>query len=506
MRVLQLHRKPNAPAQEFADAISADAALAAKVLALVNSAAFKPAARVTKVTQAVSMIGLKNLLPLVFGYSLGGIFNKVSMPPAERTGFWRASLLKAVVARELTSVQAPEQAEEAFLTGLFQDVALPLLYATDKARWFELANILQIEDDSDRAEREQRINGIDHAELGAILIRELALPELYCLATRQHHAGVAALEQALANDALARALDTAAAMPHRLAQASAHAVPTLATKIRSSAGVADPNAAAAALKQITGTFGTLLGTFGDADETSVAFKDFMHALGQEVAAAMESAVGASTAAISELKARESDILRKMDQLQEHAARSDYDGLTGALTRRGFLARAERMLTLAREYQKPCAVGFLDMNDFKAINDGHGHAVGDAALMAVSGKLVELVRNRGIVGRLGGDEFAVLLLGADAAALRAEVERVRQGAARFTVAANGRPLNVTASLGVVMAGVPQETERIENLLRDADVAMYDVKRQAKGNAIGPDATVPPASGTTGSTAPPAARSA
>jgi diguanylate cyclase (GGDEF)-like protein len=196
----------------------------------------------------------------------------------------------------------------------------------------------------------------------------------------------------------------------------------------------------------------------------------------------------------------------MVQLQEHAARSDYDGLTGALTRRGFLARAERMLTLAREYQKPCAVGFLDMNDFKAINDGHGHAVGDAALMAVSGKLVELVRNRGIVGRLGGDEFAVLLLGADAAALRAEVERVRQGAARFTVVANGRPLNVTASLGVVMAGVPQETERIENLLRDADVAMYDVKRQAKGNAIGPDATVPPASGTTGSTAPPAARSA
>src|SRR5262249_45160704 len=157
----------------FAEAISADPSLSAKLLALANSAAFSPAKPVTRISQAVSMIGLKNLLPLVFGLSVAGIFNKLGLGATDRAILWRAALLKAVAARELALRLIPDQAEEAFIAGLFQDVALPIYCASDPAAWPEMSAIIQLEDVADRRARETQINGIDHAQLGRVLCTHL---------------------------------------------------------------------------------------------------------------------------------------------------------------------------------------------------------------------------------------------------------------------------------------------------------------------------------------------
>src|SRR5262245_1581919 len=84
MRVLELKRRDASNAAEFAKVIAADTALAAKVLALANSAAFAPAAPVTRLSTAVGLIGINNLLPLLFGLALGGIFNKLALPGPEQ--------------------------------------------------------------------------------------------------------------------------------------------------------------------------------------------------------------------------------------------------------------------------------------------------------------------------------------------------------------------------------------------------------------------------------------
>ena len=122
MKVLQLHRKGNATMDQYAEAICADASLVSKIMGLVNSAAFRPAQPITKLSHALVMIGLKNLLPLVFGVSLGGIYNKIGIPAEERSGIWRASLLKAVTAREYARANAPDQVEEAFVAALLQEI------------------------------------------------------------------------------------------------------------------------------------------------------------------------------------------------------------------------------------------------------------------------------------------------------------------------------------------------------------------------------------------------
>ena len=118
-----------------------------------------------------------------------------------------------------------------------------------------------------------------------------------------------------------------------------------------------------------------------------------------------------------------------------------------------------------------AVLFLDLDDFKAANDGFGHEVGDELLMAVATRLSEQLRHGDLLARLGGDEFAVALADDDPAAAQAVAERVL-GAFDDPFLLRGLSIVASASVGAAVSG-PQSTP--VSLLRDADLAMYAAKR-------------------------------
>src|SRR5688500_6110100 len=141
MKILQLQRDASSTMADYGAALAADPSLTSEVLALANSAAFAANRRITRVSDAVARIGLKNLLSLIFGLSIAGIFTKLTLPAPEGKGLWRACLLKAVTARELASRLDPGIAEEAFICGLLQDISLPIIFATDPSAWPETAAI-----------------------------------------------------------------------------------------------------------------------------------------------------------------------------------------------------------------------------------------------------------------------------------------------------------------------------------------------------------------------------
>ncbi|WNV75775.1 sensor domain-containing diguanylate cyclase [Geodermatophilus sp. DSM 44513] len=155
-------------------------------------------------------------------------------------------------------------------------------------------------------------------------------------------------------------------------------------------------------------------------------------------------------------------------------RAATDPLTGLHNRAEFLRRLARVTAAVPAAGAP-AVLFVDLDDFKRVNDSLGHAAGDEVLVAVAGRLRHAVRAGDAVARLGGDEFAVLLAAGPA-------ERVDEVAARLTadlgapLQAAGRTLTVTASIGGARA-VPGDTP--ETLLHRADTAMYGVKSGGKG---------------------------
>ncbi|HEX6774815.1 MAG TPA: EAL domain-containing protein [Methylomirabilota bacterium] len=166
--------------------------------------------------------------------------------------------------------------------------------------------------------------------------------------------------------------------------------------------------------------------------------------------------------------------KRLEQLTRQAFR---DALTGLPNRALFMDRLSHGLTRARRRHEHVAVLFLDLDRFKVINDTLGHTVGDQLLVEVSNRLGSSVRPGDTVARLGGDEFGLLLEDvadaetAELVALRIEAELAKP------LSFEGREVFVTASIGIALSserlGTPEE------VLRDADLAMYHAK--AKGKA-------------------------
>ena len=157
----------------------------------------------------------------------------------------------------------------------------------------------------------------------------------------------------------------------------------------------------------------------------------------------------------------------------------YDALTGLPNRTLLLDRLSHALQLAKRHAAyRFAVLFLDLDRFKVVNDSLGHAIGDELLIEVAHRFTSCLRARDQVARLGGDEFAILLEDvADATDATDAAERVFQTLAS-PIILQGHDLVINTSIGITL-GAPRYT-RPEELLRDADIALYRAKAQGKAH--------------------------
>lgn len=153
-----------------------------------------------------------------------------------------------------------------------------------------------------------------------------------------------------------------------------------------------------------------------------------------------------------------------------------DELTQLYNRRGFLSLGERQLGLARRQERDAVLLYIDMDDFKTLNDLHGHAEGDRALVAVGRLLRRVVRDCDLVGRFGGDEFTILAFDADRAAARSIQRRIEERLALMNAAGEcAMPVSLTIGHTRVR---PSEHAPLIELLHRADALLYARKRRRK----------------------------
>ncbi|MDX1551948.1 MAG: sensor domain-containing diguanylate cyclase [Marinobacter sp.] len=172
-------------------------------------------------------------------------------------------------------------------------------------------------------------------------------------------------------------------------------------------------------------------------------------------------------------ARDVTALRRTEEKLRFLAH--HDPLTGLTNRSLFHDRLESAMRTAHRHQSSLALLFLDLNDFKHINDTHGHAMGDRVLCMIAGRLEGCVRETDTVARMGGDEFTVLLTDIQSAeAVSRKVEEI--------VAAVTAPLGAefgsikTPSCSIGVACYPADGEDADTLLKHADDNMYRLKRR------------------------------
>ncbi|HJV00837.1 MAG TPA: EAL domain-containing protein [Burkholderiaceae bacterium] len=168
-----------------------------------------------------------------------------------------------------------------------------------------------------------------------------------------------------------------------------------------------------------------------------------------------------------------DTMRYQQQLEHQA---NYDALTDLPNRNLLADRLEQAIGYAQRYQHAVWVAFIDLDNFKLVNDSLGHQHGDELLRTVAGRLRACVRDSDTVARLGGDEFTLLLMETpDTPAAASLLQRVLE-AVTAPVVLGGRQHTITCSIGVSVC--PQDGVDAQQLLRQADLAMYRAKETGR----------------------------
>lgn len=160
--------------------------------------------------------------------------------------------------------------------------------------------------------------------------------------------------------------------------------------------------------------------------------------------------------------------------------ANVDALTGALSRRAFRDEAERALSLAARHKHGFSLVAIDLDNFKAVNDAHGHPAGDAVLARSVAACIKELRKSDFIGRIGGEEFAVVLPHTGARPAFEVAERLREAIAGEVYRANGASFAMTASLGV--ASSAGEISDLDALLREADTALYLAKAAGRNRCV------------------------
>ncbi|MEL7028116.1 MAG: GGDEF domain-containing protein [Pseudomonadota bacterium] len=175
-----------------------------------------------------------------------------------------------------------------------------------------------------------------------------------------------------------------------------------------------------------------------------------------------------------------DLSRTRERVGELEALADKDPLLHVYNRRAFVRELSRVLSFAERYDAAASLIYIDLDNFKEVNDTHGHAAGDAVLEHVAGLLAANVRESDAVGRLGGDEFGVILASAGGEA----AERKAQSLADLVVATpvpwKDAEIPIAASFGAFSL---KSGQSVTEALESADKAMYAKKRQRKEQSSG-----------------------
>jgi len=458
LRLLELYAEPDVEVSEMANVIGADPTLSAKLIEYCNSPLLARAQPTTSIQQAILVIGMRAVKILALSFSL------VRTAPSSKVGFdydafWARSTATAVVSKTFGSLNGGYGDEE-FLLGLMLGIGQVGLAHTFPARYSELV-ALSIETGTPMTELERQEWSVSHYEISAELMRHWSFPSEI---VKQ----VEAFGEIDAND-------DSATKQVRILTLAEHVVAMLF----------EPDLATGEVEKTKSMAETWLGIepeiFAEVfDRATVAWTEFAKLLSYDASQAqtfdeLERRALKGIAQISMgLYAENAAINQQNAQLRVKAT---VDSLTGLKNRRAYDEDAHGEWERSQRMQRPLVLMMIDIDHFKNVNDTHGHAVGDVALVAVANVLKQNVRQYDLVFRFGGEEFVILVPECDPGSAAAAANRYREAIADLEIPIPDGVLKFTASFGVTMNQPPQSMP-LDELLEEADKLLYQAKKEGR----------------------------
>ncbi|MHC5022361.1 MAG: HDOD domain-containing protein [Planctomycetota bacterium] len=472
-RVLALINDPSTSAKDFAVVIESDPALAARLLKIANAAYFGQRGTITNIKRALTLVGLRQLRLIVLGFELVGHLDKLGGRAFDLPRFWRDAVLRACVARALARRVVPRCAEEAFIVGLLQDCGVLVLAQIFGPEYAELYGAVGNQPAAFHEAERSRFSH-DHVEAMDVLTDQWDFPDLIRAPMRWHHRPVP-LEGDTADVQLLAAVAYVAGSVC-LETGPTGESPDLCSYCRDTLGL-EKEDVEEILEESEADFGPAAALLDlalpddlDVAELMVQANDHLNRaldeLGRQVREAEDE---------RDFVQRENLAIRHaLGQYRDRAAR---DPLTDLLNRGALLATAISRLEAARAADEPVTVLFVDLDNFKRVNDVFGHRTGDELLVTAANVLRSGFGPDSVVGRYGGEEFVVLDIGADLEETRRRVVRLLEAVRNIELPNQSGQGTTTCSIGCLWESVPTD-ESIDSLIAIADELMYRAKQAGK----------------------------
>ncbi len=467
IEIVSLVQKPDLSIDLLADSIQRDPALSMRVLKTANSGLYGRPRSVTKVREAVMVMGLRTVKTLALGFSLVG--NMREQNRGANHSVWQRSLLMAAASRTAANRAGYPCAEEAFLAGLLSGIGVIALDQAIGPGYRELIAPAGGEGAKQRAIERAEL-GFDNAEAGAALADKWNLPEQLVTAIRYYPA------------------PDAAPIEHRnlvRCVATAEAAADLALGV-------DP---AGALTRFRWDCEQLFNVPAEEVEELVA----RIILGASVFAQMldfetmkidpqEVLDGAREALLQITLESERENARLHEESERLAFEASTDPLTGLSNRRHLDEFLGEQFRISARYGTPLSVLMVDIDHFKDVNDTHGHPTGDQVLRELALALRETQREADLCARYGGEEFVVVLPATAGEGAMEVAERIRTTIERRAMLATSATLKITVSVGVASYSAGDQPTA-DWLVKEADMALYDAKRAGRNRVHRFEAAAP-----------------
>jgi diguanylate cyclase (GGDEF)-like protein len=463
VEILALCEQEEVGTSEIAVVLARDPALATKVLKVANSAFYGVRSQVTTLDRAVSIIGINATMSLSLSFSLVGSLKKAS------TGFdpvlyWRRCIITAATAK-LLGLRKHKNGDEYLLAGLIQDIGMPVLNAAFPDQYGRLITsaggnhekLVQLERES---------FGADHSAVGCWLAHRWNLPEKLWMSIAVSHDPEIDQGSELADFC-------------KLVTLAGHVAEIWC----------DPQTVAATAFARDKVGGLL-------DMSPEAFENLL----QEVAASLPEMTSnldmdiGGEECVNRLLDQAREALAVLNiQVQQHLREiqdmASYDRLT-MLYNRGYLEHVlPQYYDAAVTSNSPLSVIFVDIDNFKKINDNYGHHTADTALNSMGLILRSAIRTSDLIARYGGDEFVCLLPNTDEEGAKSAAERMRESVASSSQKIlNSGEVELSVSLGCATLCEKNRFENAAKLLEEADRCMYLAKRRGRNRVVCSGSTV------------------
>ena len=470
--IIELAQDPEIEMGKVAKALSMDSALSSKVLRIANSPLYAQRRKSENLRQALVVLGLNATLTLALSFSLVKSLRGAKSNGLDYKFYWRRALLSATAARALSDFLHQSSAEEIFLAALLQDVGM---LALDQSVPDLYRNIESLQHDHGAlAEFETKRLQADHAHVGGWMMRNWHMPERLHTAISHSHQ----LQQSFTTDP-AQIFERCVALSGPMAdlflqEPQQRQFAETALRAERSLGLDKM-----AFGQVLGTIGSMIPETEAIFESDLLSKQHPDLILEQ---ARDVLMLRSLHALREINTLRAAVDARGTRVPELAEETRRDSLTGAYNRAYLEQFMEREFDHAARHKWPLSVAFVDLDDFKSINECFGPQAGDRILQATARILRGNTRETDMIARYGGEEFIVVLPATDAPTAHTICERIVMAFRNTGHVMGSERAHVTVSIGCASQDAHTHFASPADLIAAADQALYTAKLRGRNRTV------------------------